>query len=162
MIWDHKKRVVKLKIPNACKRLFVCILTLICIVTSTNAANLSNTENVHIRELKCETQIAAITPPLQLFAFGTVNVSISPNSNSAASKTLSLDAGESVRIDCSYSPASASVDFGLIAPDGRFYYKRVTNGSVDTKITVDECGNYTLLIRNNSSETVQVIGNIHY
>lgn len=151
-----------MNILKTCKSLFVCTLALGCMIVSTKAVDISSGKNIHIRELRYEVLTSPVISLPQTRAFGTVDVSISPNSTSAASKTLSLDAGESVRIDCSYSPASASVDFGLIAPDGRFYYQRKTNGSVDTKITVDERGNYTFVIRNNSSETVHVIGNIHY
>ena len=52
--------------------------------------------------------------------------------------------GETVTIQASYSPFSASVDFGLVAPDGKFYYFNVTDGSIDETIEVDESGNYTL------------------
>ena len=121
-----------------------------------------NAENVHLRELKREILEISDESILQARAFGSINVSISANSNKAARKDLSLSAGESVTIDCSYSPVTASVDFGLVAPDGYFYYERVTGGSIDKTITVDEYGSYTFVIRNNSSDTVQVIGTIKY
>ena len=39
-----------------------------------------------------------------------------------ASSSFPLEAGETVTIKATYTPFSASVDFGLIAPDGYFYY----------------------------------------
>ena len=57
---------------------------------------------------------------------------------------------------------SASVDFGLLAPDGYFYYERVTSGDINKAIQVDERGTYILAVRNNSSDTVSVVGFVHY
>ncbi len=79
-----------------------------------------------------------------------------------ANSDFPLEAGETVTIKASYSPFSASVDFGLIAPDGYFYYINVTDGSFDETIEVDERGNYTLAIRNNSSKTISVSGYVNY
>lgn len=39
-----------------------------------------------------------------------------------ASSSFPLEAGETVTIKATYTPFSTSVDFGLIAPDGYFYY----------------------------------------
>lgn len=72
-----------------------------------------------------------------------------------------LEAGETVRINASYSP-DASVDFGLIDSDGRFHYLNVTNGSIDKTIRIEERGNYTFAARNNSSKTVSVSGYVSY
>lgn len=62
----------------------------------------------------------------------------------------------------SYSPFSANVDFGLIAPNGRFYYVTVTDGSVDEAVTVTERGDYTFAIRNNSAYPINVSGYVNY
>ncbi len=85
-----------------------------------------------------------------------------------AKKTLTADtsfpmaAGETVTITASYSPSSASLDFGLVAPDGSFYYFNETDGSVDRTIQVDETGDYTFQVRNNSYSTVEVSGFVNY
>ena len=73
-----------------------------------------------------------------------------------------LEAGETVTINASYSPISASMDFGLIAPDGYFYYVNVKSGKIDKTIRVDERGNYMFAVRNNSSSTVSVVGFVNY
>ena len=73
-----------------------------------------------------------------------------------------MAAGETVTIKASYSPFSASVDFGLVAPDGKFYYFNITDGSIDKTIQVDESGNYTLQVRNNSNYEVKVSGFVNY
>lgn len=79
-----------------------------------------------------------------------------------ANSSFPLEAGEKVTIKATYTPFSASVDFGLIAPDGYFHYINVNNGSFDETIKVDERGNYTFAVMNNSSETISVSGYVNY
>ena len=73
-----------------------------------------------------------------------------------------MDVGETVTIDATYSPRSASVDFGLIAPDGLFYPVRGQNGSINKTIEIVERGNYTFAIRNNSNVNISVSGYVKY
>lgn len=54
------------------------------------------------------------------------------------------------------------MDFGLIAPNGMYYYFNVTNGSIDKTIQVPENGDYTLQIRNNADVEVEVAGFVNY
>lgn len=95
------------------------------------------------------------------WASGSFNVSIPARSSMSANSSFPLEAGETVRINASYSP-DASVDFGLVDANGTFYYFNTTTGSIDKTIQVDERGQYTLSIRNNSSETVSVSGYVRY
>lgn len=95
-------------------------------------------------------------------ATGRFSMDISANSSKKASTRFSLEAGEVVTIKASYSPFSANVDFGLIAPNGRFYYVTVTDGSVDEAVTVTERGDYTFAIRNNSAYPINVSGYVNY
>ena len=73
-----------------------------------------------------------------------------------------MEIGETVNINAVYSPRSASVDFGLIAPDGLFYPFRAENGRFDKTIEVDQRGYYTLAIRNNSNFDIYVSGIVTY
>lgn len=73
-----------------------------------------------------------------------------------------LEIGETVTINASYTPRSASVDFGLIAPDGLFYPVRGTNGSINKTIKVNQRGYFTFAIRNNSSSSISVTGFVNY
>lgn len=75
---------------------------------------------------------------------------------------FSLEIGETITISATYTPRSASVDFGFIAPDGLFYSVSGKNGSVDKTIKVSQRGDYTLAIRNNSSNTVSASGFVNY
>lgn len=95
-------------------------------------------------------------------ATGSITWDIPAGATGKGKTSFSLEAGEGVTINCSYSPRSASVDFGLIAPNGRFYYMAGKNGSINREIIVDERGEYYLAICNNSNNIVSVYGFINY
>lgn len=95
-------------------------------------------------------------------ASGRFSMDVPANTLLAADKSFSMDAGEEISINASYSPRSASVDFGLIAPDGLFYSVNGTDGTVDYTFEISERGSYTLAVRNNSSNTVSVAGFVNY
>lgn len=76
--------------------------------------------------------------------------------------SFSLTAGEVVTIKATYTPFNASVDFGLIAPDGLFYGISGSNGSFDEGIKVNQNGVYRLAIRNRSSVAIDVSGYVNY
>ncbi len=111
----------------------------------------------------------SIPPTLELFEYGiaplatnSFSMSIPAKTKAVANMSFPLMAGETVTIKASYAPFSASIDFGLIAPDGKFYYFNITNGSIDKTIKVSESGSYTLQIRNNSDGEVKVSGFVNY
>lgn len=101
-------------------------------------------------------------PSVGIMASGSFNMSVSPNGKSQADKTFPLEAGETVRIYATYSPDDASVDVGLIDPDGIFHYFNVTDGTIDKTIEIAESGNYRLAVKNNSSKTVKFSGFVKY
>ena len=96
------------------------------------------------------------------FATRSFNMSIPAKSKVIANSSFPLAAWQTVTIKASYSPFSASVDFGLVDSQGTFYYFNVTDGSVDKTIQVEESGDYTLQIRNNSNVEVKVSGFVNY
>lgn len=96
------------------------------------------------------------------FATRSFNMSIPAKSKVIANSSFPLATWETVTIKASYSPFSASVDFGLVDSQGTFYYFNVTDGSVDKTIQVEESGDYTLQIRNNSNVEVKVSGFVNY
>lgn len=95
-------------------------------------------------------------------ASGRFSVDIPGNTLAVTSSDFPLEIGETVAINASYSPRSASVDFGLIAPDGLFYSFGAENGRFDETIEIDQRGIYTFAIRNNSSYKVSVSGFVNY
>lgn len=91
-----------------------------------------------------------------------IDVTLSANQAAAADSDFPLGVNDTVTLDCTYTPSSASIDFGLIAPDGYFYYINSTSGSIHRAIQVSERGYYTLAVRNNSSFSVSVVGYVNY
>ena len=97
-----------------------------------------------------------------VYATGRFSMDIPGNTTVKANSSFPLEAGEVVTIKASYSPFSASVDFGLIAPNGLFYGLNTTNGSFDRSIEVNQRGYYTFAVMNNSSATISVSGYVNY
>lgn len=95
-------------------------------------------------------------------ATGSFSMTIPAKTKLLANSSFSLAAGETVTIKASYAPFSVSVDFGLIAPNGTFYYFNITDGNIDKTIQVSESGKYTLQVRNNADVEVKVSGFVNY
>lgn len=95
-------------------------------------------------------------------ASGRFSMEVPGNTALRADSSFPLEVGEVVTIKAVYSPFSASVDFGLIAPDGLFYGLNANDGSFDEAIEVSQRGYYTLAVRNNSPETIHVSGYVNY
>lgn len=91
-------------------------------------------------------------------ASGKFSTTIQPGKTNKIGSGISLEAGETVTFNASYSPRSASVDFGLVDSNNVFIYINVSAGSVDGGVTVTTRGKYTPAIRNNSSNQVDVSG----
>lgn len=94
-------------------------------------------------------------------AIGEFEMTVSAKTKAIADSSLSLEAGDTVRINASYSP-DGSVDFGLVDEDGFFHYINVKNGSIDKTIRISERGKYKFQVRNNSSVAVKVCGFVRY
>ena len=104
--------------------------------------------------------ITATTSPAR--ASSPYKVTVSAQKLSKADTPLFLSAGETVTIFATYSPKTASMDFGLIDSEGYFHYVTVTSGSISTALRVPANGNYYFAIRNNSNSAVDVNGSIKY
>ena len=124
----------------------MCMILLGNLVTTASAASVSD-----------EAQMFSITR-----ASGRFNVDVPGNFMFEADSSFPLDAGEIVTIEANYSPRSASVDFGLITPDGLFHPIRAQNGSINKTIEIVERGNYIFAIRNNSNIEISISGYVNY
>lgn len=132
--------------------LLVCMSMLACLCTNALAIEYTATPIKDFNE----------SENVIMRASGSFNMSISAYGKAIADKQLPLEAGETVRIYATYSPDNVSVDFGLIDSDGVFHYIGVSDGSIDETIEINERGNYTLAIRNNSGKAIQVSGFVKY
>lgn len=90
------------------------------------------------------------------------SVLVAPDTLISSEISLTMEAGEAVEVIASYSPTWAEVEFGLIAPDGRFYHFSGTHGTVRQTMEVTERGTYTFAIANNSDSEITVNGFVSY
>lgn len=127
-----------------CSMLLLCALVLGCSAMPVSAANIPDGD---------------LIMPL---ASGSIHYTLPKNSVVPIDVEFYLSSGETVSYDCTYTPKSASVDFGFIAPDGLFYSLNSTSGSIDKSIKVNQTGSYTLVIRNNENYAVTVSGTVRY
>lgn len=97
-----------------------------------------------------------------IMATNRFNTTVPANKIIYAGDSFSLAAGEVVTIKATYSPFNASVDFGLIAPNGLFYGLSGSDGVFDEGIQVSQTGLYRLAIRNLSSVSITVSGHVNY
>ena len=95
-------------------------------------------------------------------ATGSFSIDIPAKTKMIADTSFPLVAGETVRIDASYRPENASVDFGILDENGRFYFFNIDDGEIDKTIRVEDSGDYRLQIRNNSSYSIAVTGFVNY
>lgn len=130
---------------------FCCVLLVGVILLTANAAEMQATT----REISFDNFVSP-------HATGSFNWTIPAQTNATGNIVFPLAAGETVTIKASYSPFSASVDFGIIVPDGSYYGFNVTSGSIDKTIQVSESGDYIFQIRNNSSTEIEVSGFVNY
>lgn len=107
----------------------------------------------------CLTMSAAAISPK---ATGGIEVTLKPNSIVKMDKSLSMEADETVTINCTYSPRTADVDFGLITPRGTFVFVEGEDGNCNQTIQVSQTGDYYFAVRNNSSNDVEVLGYVYY
>lgn len=91
-----------------------------------------------------------------------LNWSIASSVTKKSSTTLDLDVNETVTFNCSFTPSSSNVYFGLIASDGSFHCSAATNGRFKGTIKVPKTDKYYLAVYNNSGSTIQVTGTVSY
>ena len=149
-----------------------CFFSALLFVFLLNCANISvsafSQENINIMSSDSVIVVADLASDTSILANYSTRAtnrfdwSISPNITKKASTSFSLDANETVTFNCTYTPSSASVDFGLISSDGTFYYANSTNGKMKSTVKVPKTDKYYLAIRNNASATVQVTGSVSY
>ena len=108
------------------KRIVCVLLTLLAMVSCLSISSYAAEEGQKVFSLARAT--------------GRFNMDISGNSTVKADTSFPMEIGETVAINAVYSPQSASVDFGLLAPDGLFYPVNTTDGSFDETIEVNQRG----------------------
>ncbi len=118
----------------------ICTLIFSCAVISAGAAE------------------ATVSPRVS----GYLDDRFSANSITPMGDWFQADEGDTVKYECTYTPSKASVDFGVIAPDGLFYSVNCTSGTINQSIRINQSGQFLLAIRNNESYDVVVTGTVKY
>ena len=134
-----------MKFRNILSLLITCLFALGCLTAPVAATTVSN----------LDTQ--AITR-----ATDRIEATISANKIAVLGDSVSLDCGEVVTFNFTYTPRDANVKFGYIAPDGYFYGLSGSNGNINKGIRVSKPGSYTLAIWNKSDTAVTVRGTVNY
>ena len=141
---------------------FVCILILGCVGT----VFATDEQIVNLSELVCEEIDNDQVEVMKMFLATRATQRI--DADIAAGKTVKdvtaspLEVGDVVTMNLTFSPPEADMDFGLIAPDKKFYSFKGADGTFKEKIQVSMTGTYYLAIRNNSRNTVSVVGFVYY
>ena len=117
---------------------------------------------IDISALACE-RVDSIEN-VQVLPYATISFdwSISAGKIKKNSNRYPMLKNETITIEATFTPRDADVDFGLIAPNGRFYYLSGSNGQIDQAIRVDQSGDYYLAVRNNSDKSVKATGFVYY
>ncbi len=142
-----------------------CAVVIACLSIRADADDICQPE-MHMEDMECEqidlNSIDVLEDSSLLRGADSVSGSVAAYSASVGNRVFYLSSGSTITFNCSYSPSPASMDFGVIAPDGKFYYVNVKEGSINQPIRVNQTGDYSVAIRNNSSQTVSVVGFVEY
>ena len=106
-----------------------------------------------------EAKEAPVMQIMEMRATGEFSFDIPAKTLMKASSGFPMEYGETVKITASYSPASASVDFGLIDSDGIFYPVQGSNGSINRTIRMHQLDPNLFIrtISDLSKEEIQLI-----
>lgn len=97
-----------------------------------------------------------------VLATGSFTTTLNAKEKAKIGGSLPLAAGETVTIRATYTPANSSLDFGLLDENNAFHYLNTTTGRIDKTFKIEENGNYTVVIRNNSNTSVKITGFVEY
>lgn len=154
-----------MKLKKFLELIFICIFAMVSLTVTAVADTAGGDYAIRMEDMNCElidvTKLEVLDESITR-ATKSINSDIPANKIAISDVKLPLEVGETVTINCSYSPASASMDFGVIAPDGYFYFLSVKEGSINQSIAVSQRGDYSVAIRNNFSHSVTVVGFVTY
>ena len=141
---------------------FASILVLGCVGTAFAA----DKQIMNLSELVCEAidddQVEVMKMFLATRATQRIDADIAAGKTVKDVTAYPLEVGDVVTMNLTFSPPEANMDFGLIAPDKKFYSFKGADGTFKEKIQVSMTGTYYLAIRNNSKSTVSVVGFVYY
>lgn len=145
--------------------LFACVSMLCLSITPAGADSIHREYIIWTEDMEYDLiDLSAITRnenTLLPLTTDSINTTVSPFSTKVI-RQVSLQRGNVIIFNCSCSPLSASMDFGVIDTSGRFYNINIKEGSINQALGISQAGTYQVAIRNNSSQTVRVVGFVDY
>lgn len=148
------------------KRFLALFFASILILGCVGSVFAADEKIMNLSELACEEVDDDQVEVMKMFL--TTRATQRIDADIAAGKTVKdvtaypLEVGDVVTMNLTFSPPEANMDFGLIAPDKKFYSFKGADGTFKEKIQVSMTGTYYLAIRNNSKSTVSVVGFVYY
>lgn len=146
--------------------LLVCAVAISFLPTPAKATEAADMEVIRLENLEWEwVNLNAVEhweADIALQTTNSINRAVFEHSIGSVVPSRIFEAGNVITFNCSYSPSSASMDFGVIDSTGRFYFINVKGGSICQTIQISQRNSYTVAIRNNSSQTVRVVGFVEY
>lgn len=155
-----------MRLKEVVKIIFLCAIVIGCLCITASAQDIQSEQFLQLEDMEREqTDMSSwgiLEKSIGLRSSNSINTSVAAYSHAVSDEKFFLAERGIITINCSYSPSSASMDFGVIAPDGYFYFLNVGGGSINRSIKVSQSGDYLLAIRNNSSQKVSVVGFVDY
>lgn len=144
----------------------MCAIAIGCLCVTANAQDVEHKQILNLEEMECEQVetlcVSALKKNTMVCSTNYINATVAGYAHSVSNQKVYLVDRGIISINCSYSPSAASVGFGVIAPDGYFYFLNVEGGNINRSIRVNQNGSYAVAIRNNSSDTIYVAGFVNY
>jgi len=148
------------------KRFLTLCLVSIFILGCVGTVFAAEKQAVSMSDLTCEeiddNQVEFIKMILATRATQRIDADIAAGKTVKDVTAYPLEVGDIVTMNLTFSPPEADMDFGLIAPDKKFYSFKGADGTFKENIQVSMTGIYYLAIRNNSRNTVSVMGFVYY
>ena len=115
--------------------LLVCVVALNCICPLARASQAPDGNIVRLEDMAWDwvylSAVEYIQPNAVSRTTSSINCSVPNRSIGIIIQNVELSARSTVAFNCSYSPSSASMDFGVITSDGRFYSINGREGSIN-------------------------------
>jgi len=145
-----------------------CVAFLCCIEASAAGYQVQNSsDTVSYSQLsKQQTEFPSVLNNFDFYIDSTkatnhVDLIVGAGEFRKSTTAFSLESGEIVKLNLSYSPQNTSPQVGLVGPDGVFRYVSGANGNFQKKIIISKTGKYYLAFRNYSNVSVHIMGFVY-
>ena len=158
------KEWYKMRIKKVCSIIAVCIAVMLCLCPLAYAEEIYDENIIWQKDISWEwidsSQVEFSENDIMMLSEASINHTVGAHVIKRASPLISLQARDKIVFNCTYAPSSASVDFGILTPDNKFYPISGQDGKINQSLLVSYSGDYYIAIRNNSNQSVTVTGTV--